>query len=384
MKAQQKNCTPPLASRRELIKTLAVLGFALPVITPKVYASNTTAPEVWVSAQGNALESFSLTWLQPNTATPQSVRTGFRGHGIAINPKQPNQIVLVARRPGTQCAVVNLERAHISHRFTLPEGHQLEGHGCFSEDGKFFYTTESQFSDGTGWIGVYNTQNYTRINQLPSYGLGPHEIKPIPNSNTLVIANGGLHTHPASGREVLNLTTMQPSLAYINSETGELLEKIEAPESTASIRHLDVASDGTVAFAMQVQRSALPHTQPVPLAASHKRGSELKLLQQPDILLHNLNDYLGSVAINNAARIVGATSPRGNLAAFWHLDTSQLMGYYSLQDVCGLAVSADQSHFVLTNSFGHIRQLNVNTLAENKALRMHFSNMHWDNHLIAT
>jgi len=50
------------------------------------------------------------------------------------------------------------------------------------------------------------------------------------------------------------------------------------PESKSSIRHLDIASDGTVAIAMQIQRSAMTHDNPIPLGAIHKPNEDIKLL----------------------------------------------------------------------------------------------------------
>lgn len=343
----------------------------------------------WLSASGDTRATYSLSWVPPqNAARPvnhprqtTNVYTGFRGHGIAVNPSRTNQAVLIARRPGRECAVIDLKLSTISQRFTLPAGHQLEGHGCFSLDGKTFYTSESQYQTGEGIIGVYDTHTYQRLTQYHSQGIGPHEIKLLPQGNILVVANGGLHTKPDTGRTVHNLASMQPNLAYLHAATGEPIETVHLPESKASIRHIDIANDGTVALAMQVQRNALSHNHPIALAARHKLGEQVALFQQPEVLLHNLNDYLGSTVINNRFRTVASTSPRGNLAVFWHLDSHQLLGYYSLQDVCGIAVTTDEQHFIVTNSFGHVRHLNAQTLKEIPSLRQHYPNHKWDNHL---
>lgn len=397
-------------NRRRLIKnTLAAgllfhsgKGFSL------THTPQRSQAQLWLSAAGDTPDAYGLTWLRGDTAAsslaantssafekdqaPQasavsSVKTGFRGHGVAMHPTKSNQVVMIARRPGTEGAVVNIETAQISHRFTLPKGHQFEGHGCFSHDGHWFYTSESRYHNGEGVVGVYAADTFERVNQFSSFGVGPHEIKMLPHisnrSPIMVIANGGLHTKPNTGRTVHNLATMAPSLVYINAQTGQLIEQVTLPESKASIRHLDVAEDGTVAIAMQVQRAGLQHTHLVDLAARHTLGEKVSTFQQPDILLQNLNDYLGSTVISNPYRVVGSTSPRGNLAAFWHLDTCELLGYYSLQDVCGIAVSADQTEFVLTNSFGHVRRLNAKTLTEHKQQRLHYPNTKWDNHLVA-
>ena len=153
-------------------------------------------------------------------------------------------------------------------------------------------------------------------------------------------------------------------------------------ESQASSRYSDVDDDGTVASAMQVQRSAMQNRDTVALGGVHKTGNDINLLPQPEVVIRHMNDYAGSVTINNRTRIVGFTSPKGNLAAFWHLDSGTFAGYHQFADVCGLTISADQKHFVLSNSFGALRLLDAASLEENRAARKTFTNTHWDNHMI--
>ncbi len=54
-----------------------------------------------------------------------------------------------------------------------------------------------------------------RAGEFASGGVGPHEIRRMPGSDVLVIANGGIATHPGSSRAKLNIPKMQPNLAYI-------------------------------------------------------------------------------------------------------------------------------------------------------------------------
>ncbi|HBM41824.1 MAG TPA: DUF1513 domain-containing protein, partial [Sulfitobacter sp.] len=64
--------------------------------------------------------------------------------------------------------------------------------------------------------------------------------KRLPGGDTLVVANGGIDTHPDSGRAKLNIPTMRPNLTYINDR--RILEQIELPHDMHrnSIRHLAV------------------------------------------------------------------------------------------------------------------------------------------------
>src|SRR3546814_16205164 len=99
----------------------------------------------------------------------------------------------------------------------------------------------------------------------------------LPDGHTLAVCNGGIRTHPDFPRAKLNLATMRPSLAYIDRHKGRLIAEARWPDDRhpLSIRHLDVAPDGTVAFGMQYKG---PKGNAMPLelgrASSKERGSK--------------------------------------------------------------------------------------------------------------
>ena len=43
----------------------------------------------------------------------------------------------------------------------------------------------------------------SRIGELASFGVGPHEVVLMPDGATLVVANGGIRTHPDRDRAKL-------------------------------------------------------------------------------------------------------------------------------------------------------------------------------------
>ncbi len=155
------------------------------------------------------------------------------------------------------------------------------------------------------------------------------------------------------------------------------------PESKASLRHFDIASDGLVAIGMQVQRPALSHDRPVPLTALHRRGSAIQPLQDKLNLIPSMNDYVGSVAVCSATRSAGFSSPRGDVVAFWSIDDGQQLGYHQLSDCCGLAVNPAQDAFVVSSSIGEVRSLATTDLNEDLSTRRRYDGVRWDNHLIS-
>ncbi len=47
----------------------------------------------------------------------------------------------------------------------------------------------------------------------------------MPDGETLVIAIGGIRTHPDSGRQSLNPDSLAPSLIYLNRHSGQMIDQ---------------------------------------------------------------------------------------------------------------------------------------------------------------
>ncbi len=278
------NTTLPKASSNTLNRRGFLLSALALGLSPTLRASPQNAQnqrQYWVSAQGRKSEKYSLSWVDEETHQVDIALSGFRGHGMSQHPLYPASLLMYSRRPGNTVIQVNLKTGRLENQFKCAENRHLFGHGCFSQDGKTLFTTEADPLTGEGKIGIRDAQTYAVIGEYESHGIGPHELKLMPDGKTLVIANGGILTHPDSGRKKLNLDTMKSSLIYIDVANGEKLAAFEVDEPKASIRHLDVATDGTVAFAMQVQRVATSHQNTVPLGGIHKLGQAKSCSRTP-------------------------------------------------------------------------------------------------------
>lgn len=373
----------PQMGRRQLIARLGaslcmagIPGFALGAVAP--------ANELWISAQGDSPESFGLGWAGSANRNGRQIFTGFRGHGVFQHALHKNSIIFLSRRPGTRGLELNLASGEIVGEFNCRPGNHLFGHGCFSRDGRVLFTTEANAKTATGQIVVRDAKNYKVLDEWSSHGVGPHDIRLLPQGKTLVVANGGILTRTDSGRRPLNLATMNSSLSYIDATTGVLIDDHRVAEAKSSIRHLDVAVDGTVAFAIQLQREAAGHNLTVPLAGVHRTGEGITLFDTPGPVVDRLRDYVGSVAICEASRVAGFTSSKGSLAVFWNMDSGEFVGYHRLRDVSGIAVRPTHNAFVLSNSFGELRELNAVTLQERREQRVSLPGYRFDNHLTIT
>lgn len=371
------------------------VGAALLVSSPSLFAQKfVTQPELelfdgWFSAQGSVPESYGYgADLLLNRSGQKQVKravglSGFRGHGAAQHPVLSQRVLMFGRRPSTESIEVDLNTGEVTKRFSAQPNRHFFGHGAFSEDGKTLFTVEADLKRNVGVIGIRDAETYQWLGEYDSYGVGPHQMMLMPDGKQLVVANGGILTRPESGRKKLNLETMRSSLAYIDIASGQLNSKWLVPESKASIRHLDVAPDGTVALAMQVQREACQHEKLVALTAVHKPDREIQLFEHPEVVVEQMADYVGSVAIHPHSRIAGFTSPRGDVVGFWNIDSGEFSGYHAMRDVCGIAASKHKSSFVVTNSYGMVHSLDATSIEEHVEQRKHYPSMAWDNHMIA-
>lgn len=372
-------------NRRQLLQFGALL--ALPGAA-EVFARD-GQPSLLLSAVSNAddrhwlvgarlgAEHASIAFQQPLPA---------RAHHVAVS-EALGCYIAVARRPGTWLVLGDLHTGAEHAQLQVPAGRHLYGHGVFSNDARYFYTTESAFEDRDSDSGLVvewavlqgqGGLSLERRREFPTLGVGPHEILLMPDGATLVVANGGMRTHPATEREVLNLDSMQPSLVYLDRHSGSVVEQQFLPQELHqnSIRHLDVTAAGLVAIGLQFQGEAWMN---VPLVATHRRGEALRLLDIPPELHPQLQQYVGSVRFDRSGRYLAASCPRGNQLTFWDSASGALLHSLRARDACGLA--AMQQGFVFSSGVGRLAAID---LADNSvqefALPADWQGF-WDNHM---
>ncbi|KII13624.1 DUF1513 domain-containing protein [Phaeobacter sp. S60] len=303
-----------------------------------------------------------------------------RGHAAAAHPTRP-EAVAFARRPGQFADVIDCRTGAALARLTPPTGHHFYGHGVFSPDGRSLFTTENAFESGDGRIGIWDASDgYRRIDDHASGGIGPHDIRlrtRPDGQHDLVVANGGIQTHPDSGRAKLNLATMQPNLSYLSLE-GTLRDQLilDADLRLNSIRHLSIHTDGAVGFAMQWQGDLGAD---LPIIGLHRPGAAARLMAEDDPRLRNLNGYGGSIAFSRDGTQIAVTSPRGGVVQIADCTTGALLRERRLADVCGLA--SDANGFVVTTGQGLLAQLSTSQADRPPHIRAR-TDLAWDNHLI--
>ena len=294
-----------------------------------------------------------------------------RGHAGAVHP-QKAEAVIFARRPGMFAFVMNCVTGQRTTHLHSPQGRHFNGHGTFSPDGNLLFTTENDYENANGIIGVWSTQKgYRRIGEFFSRGIGPHDVKLLSDGNTLVVANGGIETHPETGRAKLNIPVMRPNLAYLSLDGQPIdIAELDPSLNKNSIRHLDVTSEGVTAFATQWQGNI---TDLPPLLGFHMRGQAAQFIQAPDPMTRRMRGYVGSIALSKNMSLAAVTSPKGGICQLFDIRTGILSQELMMDDVCGIAPYEDG--FVLTSGTGFITWVTAGGIRTKKYP------VYWDNHL---
>src|SRR5690606_15738938 len=269
-------------------------------------------------------------------------RIPVRAHGCALDPRDPQRAIFFARRPGTQAFVLDLASPRARLAFETTAGRHFAGHGVFSTDGTLLYTPEHDYERKRGVLGVRDARDFRLVGEIETQGLDPHDIAWLPGHGRLLVANGGILTHPRTFRRKLNIDTMDPSLCAIDAASGECLEQWRLEDHQLSIRHLSVASDGTAAVGLQYEGARSPKPSVVALYRP-QRG--LTLLEAPSEALASMAGYVASVCVSDAHDLVAASCPYGKGIVCW---TRQgvFRGVVPAAEAYGLSRLADGSVYV--------------------------------------
>ncbi len=294
--------------------------------------------------------SFGMAVLAEDGAVIDKTPLPARSHGMAFSPAT-GHLVAFARRPGTFALVIDQAGKAEPVAIAAAEDRHFFGHGCFSPDGRLLYASENDFDANRGVIGLYDArENYRRIGEYSTYGIGTHDLSVSDDGSLLIAANGGIETHPDFGRTKLNLDHMEPSLALIDAATGALIERHTLPEKLRqlSTRHIDLDDKGRIWFACQYEgpRNDLP-----PLVGHFGKGEDLSFVSLPEETTIGLANYVGAIAVNRRENLVGLTSPNGSRFVVLDAKSGHVLREESVPDAAGIAAASDG--FAVSSYDGH-------------------------------
>lgn len=311
------------------------------------------------------------------------IPVGARCHATAPDPVRPNRAVVFPKRPGYLSYLVDFEVGTIIKEFRARPGRFFYGHGSYSKDGKYLFATENDYLAKKGVVSIWDGETMQFLGEIPSHGIGPHELKMLDDGKTLVIANGGVFEHPdigeEKGREKLNVSEMAPSLVYVDAASSKLLGEFRPENHFLGLRHLSIRNDGLVAIAIQNEG---PKELPTPLVAFHKGEEQLRLANAPEEILRRMNHYALSVLMEEKSGITCVTCPKGNLVTFWDAEKAEYISSLDIDDAGGVTLSPDERSFLITTGAGEFLTLPINSVKDpNSLVKTNYSDIHYDNHI---
>jgi hypothetical protein len=197
----------------------------------------------------------------------------------------------------------------------------------------------------------------------------------LADGKTIAVGNGGIDTVPDAWRAKLNLDTMQPSLVFLDAESGKLIAKhaMTGEFKSLSVRHVTQDKAGLIWFGGQWEGSPSETPQ---LVGSAGPDRELRLVDAPGGG-KDLRGYIGAMAVSNDGRFIAASAPKAGHVLYVDSESGKVVGKSTLKDVCGISSEGKQD-FAASSGFGVIRYETAmaSTISEHQLQDIAF-----DNHL---
>ena len=368
------------SERRRFVK--ALLAISAGIMLPELSVASAQLPSIMVSAfRHSDRQSFGVAVMNEQGKILKIVSLPGRGHA-SLYHKYHHQLLTFARRPGRFIQVNHFFKDQKTLEIASAKDRHFYGHGCFSASGTQLFATENNYRQAQGVIGIYDVNNgYKRLGEFSSYGVGPHDIRLLADGQTLLVANGGIETHPNTGREKLNLFEMQSNLALIDSRSGQLIKTIRlSPQyQQLSLRHLAINDAGECYVAGQYQ-GALEDMPP--LVGTLTKAGTLALWDIPIAYLVQLKSYISAIQAIPNSPLVAITSARGGVVLVYNTQKNRVEQFVDIKDVSGVAglgntlvVSSGKGG--IYQGYGHADGMQkLGDFAGQELLQ-------WDNHLLA-
>lgn len=266
----------------------------------------------------------------------------FLAHGIHRNPTDQNRLAIFEKKGPNACefdlATQTIVRSiPIVSTTRATDKRYFYGHGSYSIDGQVLFSTETELDGLNGLIGIRNSRDLAYLGEFPSYGKEPHECKLIDGGKTLVVTNGGGVSHGAA-----------PSVAYIDINSQQLLEKVELTNAKLNTGHLAISDKGELVV-ISAPRVGLSNTS-LGGVSIRPEGEQLQPIASPQAITQRMRGEALSVAIHTASGVAAVTHPDGGMVTFWSIASRSLIKIIELPHPRGVELTVDQREFVI--SFG--------------------------------
>ena len=271
-----------------------------------------------------------------------------------ISPCRPvaRECVVFARRPGNFAAIFDPAGGAAARFITTRADRHFYGHGAYSDRWQAALCHGERFRQQPGRDRHPRRDGRLSLDRRVRHRRHrPARSGDPVRRRTLVVANGGIDTAPETGRAMLNLADMRPSLAYVDLRdrraSGTARSRrgpgaaFDPPSGRRARRHGD--------FRLPVRRpqdraAAACRLPPARRgAATGQRRRHRSCARCATISARSAVDRTGTIAATSA--------PRGGIVVYWDVGARRYLGETRLADACGLspdaagpAIPADQRH----------------------------------------
>lgn len=296
----------------------------------KFIAACAALPRLALAATTNATAVIGAAWRGPNPNDPYfagalvadwetkrlSIRYAVplptRPHGILA--EADGGLLVLGVRPGAWMLRCDGEGKPMQQVRLDNDGAtaRLGGHAAFSADGKMLYTTETDFKDGRGRVGVRERTTLKKLAEWDTHGIDPHQLL-LDAQGHIMVANGGV---PRTAEDKkYDLQRMDSSLVRLDAASGKLLHQWRLDDPRLSLRHLawntDAGGRTRLGIAMQAEHAD---------AAARKAAPILAVLDDDRLAVPTrANDgigYAGDIAPAGNGGFV-TSSNQASLAQLW-------------------------------------------------------------------
>lgn len=386
-------------SRRQLIKfgSTSMAGLiAFPSLTA-CSATNINQDQLIIGGYshtdkaGKRLKKYGVLALQAKSATQHdednySVISDFSVPDevhLAVMYPDNKSILVNSRKPGASLLKYSLSGELIAELKPLKDQH-FEGHAIFSIDEKYLYVTASDFQQGSGKLLKLNSHDLSLVEMYDTGGIGPHELV-WQAPNIIAIANTGVLTHPDSGRDILNLESIQSNVVLFNTVNKTFDHEWSVPLTGLSARHLDRMDNGDLVIGCQYKKE----DKRPPCVAFASKGEALRFADRQNEALHwDMKGYTASIkSIPNSNQAL-ISNPRGHLLTQWQDPTSnseteitQLVNSFDIKYNKGIKLTKTGNQAWFSQGAGELLFWDVKTQTLNSTTVKVKSNIWWGNHL---
>jgi hypothetical protein len=299
-----------------------------------------------------------------------------RAHGLLH--EAGGSLLTVARRPGDWLLRWDRTGHALAWRW-IEARRAFSGHVLGSADGRRLYTTEMDLDSGAGLVGVRDAASLEKLAEWPTHGIDAHELIWAGTvKRRLLIANGGVPTHPDTGRGKRDLARMDSSLVELDCRSGELTGQWRLDDRRLSLRHLawDGSAGGSLlGVALQAEHDETELKADAPALALFD-GRALRAVAAPV----PLGGYGGDIAA--LAGVFAVSCPRAQGVALHGADGSW-RGLVPLAEACALVATEGEIWAGGLRAASTWRTSQVPTPAATVAIAHAIPDIRLDNHWVA-